>query len=285
MMKVVWITGASSGLGYSTAKALVRAGYTVVCGARSFEGQEGESETGYRLPLDVRDEKSCDAFCCRAREKFGAPWALVNAAGVLTLGACEQYAARELKDVLDTNFLGGVRMTQRVLADMRAQGAGRIVNFSSINGLLGIPFQGAYVASKHAIEGFSECLAAEVAPFGVQVMLVEPGDHQGGSQRCRRHAAAQEADGSPYAATYASTIAAIAHDEANGLNPDRLGEKVVRALGRKHMPMRLRVASLSQHFATVVHDVLPFRLFMHILVSYYYKGVKKEPAQRAGSTR
>ena len=179
MMKVVWITGASSGLGYSTAKALVRAGYTVVCGARSFEGQEGESETGYRLPLDVRDEKSCDAFCCRAREKFGAPWALVNAAGVLTLGACEQYAARELKDVLDTNFLGGVRMTQRVLADMRAQGAGRIVNFSSINGLLGIPFQGAYVASKHAIEGFSECLAAEVAPFGVQVMLVEPGESPG----------------------------------------------------------------------------------------------------------
>lgn len=270
-MKTVWVTGASSGLGYYTACALVQAGYTVVADARSFAGKEGASEAGYRLPLDVKDEASCDAFCRAAREKFGPPWALVNAAGVLTLGACEDFSLDELRDVMDTNFFGGVRMTQRVLPDMRAARDGRIVNFSSINGLLGIPFQGAYVASKHAIEGFSECLAAETQPFGVSVMLVEPGDHRGGSQRCRRRAAADQSSASPYAGAYAQTVAVIARDESHGSDPQVLGRKVVRALSRKHMPFRLRVASLDQHFAVIIHDILPARLYAHILRSYYYK--------------
>ena len=270
-MKTVWVTGDYSGLGYYTAKALRRAGYAVAAGARSFAGREGEGEEGWRLPLDVKDEASCDAFCRAAREKYGEPWALVNAAGVLTLGACEEYAVDELRDVMETNFLGGVRMTQRVLPAMRAAGDGRIVNFSSINGLLGIPFQGAYVASKHAIEGFSECLAAEVRPFGVSVMLVEPGDHRGGSQRCRRHAAGNETQGSPYEAMYRRTIAAIARDEGHGSDPEALGEKVIRALSKKRMSFRLRAASLDQRGAVVMHDVLPARLFERIISSYYYK--------------
>ena len=270
-MKVVWVTGASSGLGYYTACALEQAGYTVVAGARSFAGKEGPSEAGYRLPLDVKDDASCDAFCRAAREKIGPPWALVNAAGVLTLGACEDFSLDELRDVMETNFFGGVQMTQRVLPDMRAAHEGRIVNFSSINGLLGIPFQGAYVASKHAIEGFSECLAAEVQPFGVSVMLVEPGDHRGGSQRCRRRAAADQSAASPYADAYAQTVAVIARDEGHGSDPQTLGRKVARALSRKRMPFRLRVASLDQHFAVVIHDILPSRLYAHILRTYYYK--------------
>lgn len=271
-MKTVWVTGASSGLGYYTARALQCAGYAVVAGARSFAGSEGESDAGWRLPLDVKDEASCDAFCRAAREKYGEPWALVNAAGVLTLGACEEYAADELRDVMDTNFFGGVRMTQRVLPAMRAAGEGRIVNFSSINGLLGIPFQGAYVASKHAIEGFSECLSAETRPFGVSVMLVEPGDHRGGSLRCRRHAAGGEAEGSPYADAYRRAVAAIARDEAHGCDPEKLGEKVARALCAKRMPLRLRVASANQHLAVVLHDVLPPRLFERIIAAYYCGG-------------
>lgn len=275
-MKVVYVTGASSGLGFYTAKALCRAGFTVVAGARSFAQCEGAAEEGYRLALDVKSDESCDRFCREARERFGAPWALVNAAGVLTLGACETYSTDELRDVMETNFLGGVRMTQRVLPDLRAAGEGRIVNFSSINGLLGIPFQGAYVASKHAIEGFTECLAAETRPFGVQVMLVEPGDHRGGSQRCRRHAAAEEAPGSPYADAYRRAVAAIGRDEAGGSDPDRLGDRVARALKARRMPMRLRVASLDQRFAVILHDCLPSALFSRIIASYYEKPGKGE---------
>lgn len=269
-MKVVWVTGASSGLGFYTAKALARAGYTVVAGARSFSECEGESETGFRLALDVRDEASCDRFCRLALAEFGAPWALVNAAGVLTLGACETCAVDAIRDVMDTNFFGCVRMTQRALPLMRAAGEGRIVNFSSINGLLGIPFQGAYVASKHAIEGFSECLAAETRPFGISLMLVEPGDHRGGSQRCRKHA---ESEHSPYRAAYEKATAAIAYDEAHGKDPGALAEKVVRALGKKRMPLRLRVASWDQHLAAAAHKFVPAGVFNRV-IGWYYCGRK-----------
>lgn len=102
-------------------------------------------------------------------------------------------------------------------------------------------------------------------------MLVEPGDHRGGSQRCRRRAAADQSAASPYANAYAQTVATIARDEGHGSDPQALGRKVVRALSRKRMPFRLRVASLDQHFAVVIHDILPSRLYAHILRTYYYK--------------
>lgn len=106
-------------------------------------------------------------------------------------------------------------MVSLALPYMRAQGSGRIVLFSSINGLLGIPFQSAYTASKHALEGYAECLAMETAPWGVQVCLVEPGDHRGGSQRTRLNAR-EENGASPYHERFDAAVAVIHSDEANG---------------------------------------------------------------------
>ena len=197
---------------------------------------------------------------------------LVNCAGVLNLGACETYAAQELRQVMDTNFFGQVSMIQRALPLMRERGKGRIVNFSSINGLLGIPFEGAYAASKHAVEGFSECLALEVRRLGVEVMLVEPGDHRSGSAKYRRRAAAM-AEASPYARHYAQATAVIAQDEANGSDPDTLGRRIVRALQKKRLPRRLRVAKADQHLAVFLHDAWP-QLFESVIDRYY----RREPS-------
>ena len=165
-MATVWITGASSGLGLHTAQALVDAGFEVIAGARSFS--EKKVAGRWQLPLDVTDEESIDRFINAALAIAGAPDILINCAGVLILGACESYGRDELLQVLETNFLGQAAMISRVLPMMRKNGKGKIVNFSSINGLLGIPFQGAYVASKHAIEGYSECLALEDSPAGIE---------------------------------------------------------------------------------------------------------------------
>ena len=269
--QVVWITGASSGLGLHTAQALAKSGFTVVAGARSF-GQGKTAEGCHCLPLDVTDASSIDAFAQIALNQFGPPDILVNCAGMLILGACETYPLDELRQVMETNFFGQAAMISKALPFMRERGRGRIVNFSSINGLLGIPFEGAYTASKHAVEGYSECLALEVRPFGVEVMLVEPGDHRSGSSAYRHHSKGITAD-SPYKAAFDLGTAMIRHDEQNGSDPDSLGGKIAKALKKRRLPRRLRVAKYDQRLAVILHDILPAPLFDRIIGSYYRKPV------------
>ena len=265
--KTVWVTGASSGLGLHTAAALRDAGWTVIAGARSFSVPE-ERDGMHLLPLDVTSEESVRAFVDRALEI--SPWvsAVVQCAGMLVLGSCEETDPEEFRRVMDTNFLGMVRVNRQVLPIMRAQRGGKIVMYSSINGLLGIPFQDAYTASKHAIEGYAEGLQMEVRPFGIQVTLIEPGDHRGGSDRYRPHAKAMGPD-SPYAEAYERTTAKIHHDESNGSDPDRLGRKVARLLEKDRMPFRKRIASPDQHLAVWLHRFLPARWNERILTGYY----------------
>ena len=265
--KTVWITGASSGLGLHTAAALRDDGWNVIAGARSFGSYE-EKDGMIFLPLDVTSPESIRGFTDRAMEISGGPDALVQCAGMLVLGSCEETDEEEYIRVMNTNFLGMVRVNQAVLPVMRERGAGKIVMFSSINGLMGVPFQSAYTASKHAIEGYAECLRMETAPFGIQVMLVEPGDHRSGSEKYRPHAEAMT-EASPYAEEYESATAVIHRDETGGSDPDVLGRKVARAMDRKRMPFRKRIASADQHLAVYLHRYLPYSLNASILRSYY----------------
>ncbi len=270
----VWVIGASGGLGLATAKAFAADGWQVVSGARSFGAQPaGGASGGYirQLKLDVTDGESRQTFAKAAFAISPRVDALVYAAAVLVLGACETTSYTEYEQVMQTNFLGMTGMVSLALPAMRSQRSGRIILFSSINGLLGIPFQSAYTASKHAIEGYAECLAMEAKPFGVQVCLVEPGDHRGGSQHTRLHAAGEN-DSSPYAQAYRKATAVIRRDEDGGLLPERLGEKVVANTNRTRMRFRLRVAKPDQRLMVVLHDVLPPRCSFSLLESYYGKG-------------
>ena len=269
----VWVIGASSGLGLATAQAFAADGWLVIAGARRFGAQSGTDPTDKRmhaLALDVTDPRGRETF---VREAFACSPrvdALVYCAAQLVLGSCEETSTAEFERVMQTNFLGLTAMVSLALPAMRAQGSGKIILFSSINGLLGIPFQSAYTASKHAIEGYAECLAMETAGFGVQVSVVEPGDHRGGSQHTRLHAAAAKAD-SPYAQAFATGSAIIHRDESNGLSPEALGRAVVRNANRRRMRFRLRVAKPDQRLAVVLHDVLSPGLSFRILRDYYGK--------------
>ena len=269
----VWVTGASSGLGLHTAQALRDAGHTVIAGARSFRA---EQEDGLHcLPLDVTDEASIEAFRGAALAISPRVDALVHCAGMLVLGSCEETSPEEYLRVMNTNFLGMVRMNQAALPLMRVQGQGRIVMFSSINGLMGIPFQSAYTASKHAVEGYAECLAMEARPFGIQVCLVEPGDHRSGSQRYRLQASGMK-ETSPYAADFRRGTAAIHRDEAHGSDPDALGKKVVALLQRRRMPLRKCIASPDQFGAALLHRLLPGNAFSGIIRRYYLGIMRKK---------
>lgn len=272
MEKCVWITGASSGLGLHTAHALRQSGFRVVAGARSFSKAENCPDE-HCLPLDVTSEESVKQFVEAALQITGAPDVLVHCAGVLNLGACEAYEDEEIRLVMETNFFGLTRMVRHVLPLMRAKGKGQLVAFSSINGLLGVPFEGAYTASKHAMEGYLECLRMETRPLGVEVMVVEPGDHQSGSHQYRRHGK-NMAPASPYWEAYQRGIAVIAHDEANGSSPQVLGKKVAKALQKRRLPAKLCIAKADQRLAVILHDVLPVKWFSAFLASYYNKKIK-----------
>lgn len=270
MAEIVWITGASSGLGLHTAMALAKKGYRVAAGARSFGDEKKHVAGCLCLPLDVTQEASIASFVSAALSAYGAPDILINCAGLLNLGACESYETEEILRVMDTNFLGQARMISQTLPLMREKGKGRIVNFSSINGLMGIPFQGAYAASKHAIEGYSECLQLECRSHGIEVMVVRPGDHRSGAHAYRSHARGMDA-ASPYQGAYEKACRVIEWDEGHGCDPDRLGNKIARALQKKCLPRTLCVAKLDQHLAVWLHDLLPARLFEKIIASYYQK--------------
>lgn len=270
---IVWVTGASSGLGLHTAQVLARAGHTVIAGARSFRREIRDGMHCH--PLDVTSDESAEAFVRYALSVSDRVDALVQCAGILMLGSCEETSVDEYRRILETDFLGMVRMNSLVLPVMRAQRKGRIVMFSSINGLLGIPFQSAYTAAKHAVEGYAECLQMEAHRFGVEVCLIEPGDHRSGSDAYRMHAASM-GETSPYAADFADTTAIIRHDEHNGSDPDRLGQKIGRLLRRRHLPLRTRIASPDQRLAVWLHALLPGRLNSRILRGYYLNPKKAQ---------
>lgn len=272
---IVWVAGGSSGLGYYTALALREAGHTVIVGARSL--REGEMVGIHQLPLDVTSQESIDLFVQSALKIEPKVDALIDCAAILRLGSCEEMTAEQYAQVLNTDFLGAVRMNQAVLPLMRANGGGRVILFSSINGLLGVPFQSAYTAAKHALEGYAECLQMETRRFGIQVCLIEPGDHRGGAQHTRERAECGSA--SPYTADYESAVSVIGRDEAHGSDPLRLGRKVAALLKRKHMPFRKCIASVDQHFALWLHRLLPYGP-TELLLRRYYLGKNKPDTEK-----
>ncbi|HNW86321.1 MAG TPA: SDR family NAD(P)-dependent oxidoreductase [Candidatus Limiplasma sp.] len=270
----VWVIGASSGLGLATAEAFAADGWQVISGARSF-GVHSEKDAVHTsihpIGLDVTVAESREAFAQSAFAISPRVDALVYCAAVLMLGPCEETSPDEYAQVMQTNFVGLTAMVSLVLPAMRSRQQGKIILFSSINGLLGIPFQSAYTASKHAVEGYAECLAMEVKPHGIQVCLVEPGDHRGGSQHTRLRTHRGE-EASPYEPACGIATGIIHRDESNGLSPIRLGAKVVQNANRKRMRIRLRVAKPDQRLAVVLHDLLTPSLNFWILRDYYGKG-------------
>ncbi len=174
--KTVLVTGCSSGIGRATAERLAGRGWTVYATARRPESIKELGDAGCRLlALDVCDEGSMDAAVAAAERETGPLDALVNNAGYGEYGAVEEVSLEAWRRQLETNVIGVVRMIQLVLPGMRERGSGRIVNISSMGGRLVFPGGGAYHASKFAVEALSDSLRFEVRPFGIKVVIVEPG--------------------------------------------------------------------------------------------------------------
>src|SRR3954469_24439591 len=168
------VTGASAGVGEPPPHAPMGAGFTVYGTSRS--AAAGEKRDGVvLLPLDVTDDGSVAGVVREVLARSGRIDVLVNNAGVGIAGAAEESSIEQARALFETNVFGSIRMTRAVLPHMREQGGGRIINVSSVLGLVPAPFMALYAATKHAIEGYSESLDHEVREHGVRVLLVEPG--------------------------------------------------------------------------------------------------------------
>jgi len=251
----VLITGASAGIGRACAEALHAAGWAVTGASR--RGTVPAGCTG--LVMDVDDDESVRAGVAGMLAQRGRIDALVAAAGWGLAGAVEQCPVAEAQAQLETNFWGCVRVVQQVLPAMRARGGGRIVLLSSIGGLIGIPFQAFYSASKFALEGFGEALAYEVAPFGVQVTLVEPGNVKTDFTASRRKPATTA--GPPYGPASAKAVGVMERDEANGVPAAEVAGVVRRVLESPRPPRRVSAGKPAERVGLLAKRLLPFRLF------------------------
>jgi NAD(P)-dependent dehydrogenase (short-subunit alcohol dehydrogenase family) len=178
--KPVWfITGCSTGFGRELATILLARGDRVVVTARDpakiADIVEGHKETALPLALDVEKQPQIEASVEAAQRRFGRIDVLVNNAGYGYLAAIEEGDDEDIRAVFEANVFGLAAMTRAVLPIMRAQKSGTIVNISSVGGFIGFPGSGYYAATKFAVEGLSESLSREVAPFGIKVVIVEPG--------------------------------------------------------------------------------------------------------------
>jgi len=181
-MANILITGAGKGIGLATALAFARAGHTVAAGVRNPDAATELAEIANRETLkvfietlDVDDDLSVNTAIERLTASIGAIDVLVNNAGIERVGATEDLPMDDFKASMETNYFGAIRCIKAVLPSMREQRSGCIVNVTSISGRLASSPFGAYAASKFALEALSECLAQEVAPFGIRVAIVEPG--------------------------------------------------------------------------------------------------------------
>jgi len=213
-LNTVLITGGTDGLGRATALLLAENGYRVSAAGRSPErrAQLDAYAREHRLPLetvemDVCDDASVARALAEVRAQAGPLDVLVNSAGIGYIAVMEELKMEHLRQQFETNFFGVVRITQRVLPEMRERRRGRIINMSSIAGKLSIPLFGAYSGSKFALEGMTDALRLELYPFGVYVVLIEPGYIRTGFQDVAVELSSPYTGGaaaSPYAAVYAS---------------------------------------------------------------------------------
>ena len=179
-MKTVLITGCSSGFGKLAAKLFNKNGWNVIATMRSPESETelNELDNVLVVKLDVTNRQSVSEAVSKGIEKFGRIDVLVNNAGVSGVGIFEQWEEQKINSMFETNVFGLMRVTNEVLPVMREQGEGAIINISSTAGLVGSPFASVYSASKFAVEGFTEALALEYAPFNIKVKSIAPGAYE-----------------------------------------------------------------------------------------------------------
>jgi len=261
--RVVLITGASSGIGKCTADYLAQKGYKVYGTSRHPESCP-EIKNGFMIKMDVCDTASVKAAIAHIVEKEEHIDILVNNAGVGIGGAIEETSTDMAKALFDTNFFGICRVLQEALPAMRQQPEGLIINMSSIGGMIGLPFQGIYSASKFAVEGLSEALYKELSSTGIKVVLIEPGDFKTEFTANRKNIKTEH-----NADDFQRSLNVIERDEQNGQPPLKIACLIEKIINTSKPRLRYAVGSFEQKLSLFLKRILPNRWFDQMIMSYY----------------
>jgi len=274
---VALVTGASAGIGRAIADHLAARGWEVVGASR--RGTGGARWDG--LVMDVDDDDSVADGVAGTVARHGRLDAVVTCAGFGVAGPSEATPMADARSQLETNFWGTVRVVHAALPSMREQHHGRVVLVGSIGGVVALPFQSFYSASKFALEGWGEALAWEVAPFGVDVTLVQPGNVRTDFTDSRRTVGLADADGdgdghgdgdgdgvrdggsagAAYRDAATRAIDTMVADERDGVAPDVVARAVAKVLAARRPPRRVSVGRPSERVGVMAKRLLPGRVF------------------------
>ncbi|WP_439698744.1 SDR family NAD(P)-dependent oxidoreductase [Mucilaginibacter sp. AW1-7] len=253
MAKTIFITGASRGFGKLWAEALLQRGDKVVATVRNLNSLDDlVSKYGNNilpLQLDVTDRAAGAAAVNKAKEHFGSIDVLINNAGYGLFGSIEETTEQEAREQMETNFFGLLWLTQAVLPVMREQGHGHIIQVSSALGLVTLPVLGLYNASKFAVEGLSETLAAEVKGFGINVTLIEP---NGYATDWAGASSAHTTQMPEYDGLRAAFQAGLT-DDIFGI-PEATNDAVLKLIDSENPPLRLFLGSQAYPWIKQVYE-------------------------------
>jgi NAD(P)-dependent dehydrogenase (short-subunit alcohol dehydrogenase family) len=251
------VSGASRGLGHEIVRAALHAGHRVIAGARGQSALDGlAAEFAERItvvPLNVTDSAAVQAAVDTAVDRFGRLDVLVNNAGYANMGAIEDVDFDDFSAQLDTNFFGVVRLTRAALPVMREQRAGHIIQISSVGGRMATPGLAAYQSAKWAVGGFSSVLAAEVAPLGIKVTVLEPGGMRTDWAGSSMHIDAIRPE---YAETVGRMAALHNGQTTAASEPAKVARLVLDVVALDEPPLRLLVGADAYAYATAAGRTL-----------------------------
>jgi short-subunit dehydrogenase len=263
--KTVLITGASSGIGNAAAKYLFEKGHNIYGASRTTSIQTFPFKI---LQMDVKIDDSVNNAISRIIDTEGKIDVVINCAGFGLAGSIEDTSVDEAKDQFDTNFFGLFRVCKAVIPEMRKQRSGLIINMGSLAGLVPIPFQAFYSSSKYAVESFTEALRIELAPFGIKVALIEPGDFKTGFT-ANRKTAAQSKVNITYLDNFSKALSAMEKDEAGGPSPVKIAKLIGRIIDDSSPRLRYTTGKFSQIFPVKLRNYIPHKLSEFLLMKYY----------------
>jgi NAD(P)-dependent dehydrogenase (short-subunit alcohol dehydrogenase family) len=262
--KVVLITGASTGIGRVCAEHLANLGMTVYGASRSVPS--GVQFNAFRM--DVTDDDSVRDGIKQIQEQHGRLDVVINCAGYGIAGAVEETSSQEAMAQFDTNFFGVHRVCRAVLPIMRQQKDGVIINISSLAGLLAVPFQAFYSASKFAMEGMTEALRMEVRPFGIRVALIEPGDFKSEFPANRVNTTGSLRS-EVYRELLERCVGVMREEEKHGKVPYPVARLVERIINDRSPRLRYTVGPLGERVGPKLKSILPYKLYEYLFMKHY----------------
>lgn len=265
MPKVAVVSGASSGIGFATARLLQEAGYEVFGLSRSLP----KDPFSFRhVPCDLTEETQVRSAVETILAASPHVDVLVNCAGMGISGSVESTAEEDLRRMFEINLMGTFRLTKALIPALRTTPGAKIINVSSVAGVLPIPFQTFYSVTKAGINAYTQALRMELSPFGVQVGAVLPGDTKTGFTAARRKI--EEAPDSPYGDRVRRSVERMEKDETQGKDPDTVGKTILRLLKRRSLPVFTAVGFQYRLFL-FLNRIFPSRFVTRILYLMYGK--------------